>query len=861
MLLALDLSLPLTEPVAVFTAVLLVLLAAPLVGRRGIPSSVVLLLAGVALGPNALGVLARDPTMVLLGTVGLLYIMFLAGLEIDLHEFIRHRKQSLVFGSLTFALPQVVGTAVGILGFGMGWPAAILLGSVFASHTLLAYPAAARLGLQKENAVTTAVGATILTDTLALLVLAVIASGARSGASGAAFDPLVLVRVAGPLALFSVAVLWGVPRAGAWFLRRAAQDATVEFVFVLAVVFACALSVEALGVEPIIGAFLAGLALNRLVPEGSALMNRVGFVGNALFVPFFLLATGMLVDLGAFVSGPDVARSWAVAGAMVGSLLFTKGAAAWATRPAFGYTADEARLVFGLTVPQAAATLAAVLVGVEVGLFDAAILNGTIAMVMVTCLVGPWLVESAGRRLALTAESRAAHAPLARRPRLLVSLSNPASVEAILDLALLAHEPDPATPIVAVTVVDRGADPEAEVARGERLLSAAVVHAAGADVPVLPLVRSEANVARALARAATETRATTLVMGWDGSATAERLLFGTIPDRVLRETSAAVLVARGGAPLATVGRLVVVVPPLAEGEPGFAEAAHLLAGLASRAGAGLAVLTPEAHREGVLAAFGSRRGGPKPEPLALDDWKGAPEALAQIVRPSDALALVSARPGAIAWSAAADRLPRTLAQQFPGHPLLVLYPGQAPGSGVLPRPDRGERTFLDRLGPDGVRISLRPGSVDDLVRQTLASAFSETNRSAAREALLAAPPEARTEIRPGVLLLHARTAAVRKPLLALGTSAEGLSVPGASGAVHVVVMFVAPLEAASPAYLGWLALLARTLHADATVEALRSAPTPEAAIDALLLAAHSDANSPEASAEISRGRTPAAAGV
>ena len=390
-------ALPLRDPVAVFTAVLLVLLAAPLVARRGVPASVVLLVAGVALGPNALGVLDRDPTMVLLGTVGLLYIMFLAGLEIDLHEFVRHRRQSLIFGLLTFALPQLVGTAVGKLALGFGWPGAVLLGSVFASHTLLAYPAAARLGLSRETSVTTAVGATILTDTLALLVLAVVATGARTG-EGA--DPWVLVRVTGALAAFGALVLWGVPRLGAWFLRRAAQDATVEFVFVLTTVFACALAVEGLGIEPIIGAFLAGLALNGLVPEGGALANRISFFGNAMFVPFFLLSTGMLVDLSAFAGGPDAGRSWAVAGAMVAVILTTKGAAAWATRPAFGYTAAQARLVFGLTVPQAAATLAAVLVGVEVGLFGPAVLNGTIAMVLVTCLVGPWLVETAGRQVA-----------------------------------------------------------------------------------------------------------------------------------------------------------------------------------------------------------------------------------------------------------------------------------------------------------------------------------------------------------------------------------------------------------------------------------------------------------------------------
>lgn len=827
---ALDLSLPLRDPVAVFTVVLLVLLAAPLVGRKGIPSSVVLLMAGVALGPNALGVLDRDPTMVLLGTIGLLYIMFLAGLEVDLHEFTRHRQRSLVFGGLTFALPQLTGAAVGHLAFGMEWPAAILLGSVFASHTLLAYPVVARLGLQKENAVTTAVGATILTDTLALLVLAVVASGARTGTG---LDAFALVRVAGPLVVFSMLVLWGLPRVGAWFLRRVAQDATVEFVFVLAAVFACALGVAMLGVEPIIGAFLAGLALNRLVPEGGPLMNRIGFFGNALFVPFFLLSTGMLVDLGVFAGGPDASRSWAIASVMVALLLVTKGAAAWATRPAFGYTADEVRLAFGLTVPQAAATLAAVLVGVEVGLFDGAVLNGTIAMVTVTCLVGPWLVETAGRRLAAKAASQAG---AATRSRLLVSLANPATVEPLMDLALLAREPGTAEPLVAVTVVGDGADREAEVLRGERLLSGAVVHAAGASVPVLPLVRAEANVARALARAAAETRATTLVMGWDGSAAAERLLFGSIPDRVLRETAAAVLIARTTRPLGTVSRLVVAVPPLAELDHGFERAARLLAGLAVRVGASIALLTPEPYRQAVSTALANAvRGGPAPEPLDLALWKDLPATLATTLRPSDAFALVSARRGAVSWRASLDRLPRVLVRRFPDLPHFVLYPGQVPVSAILPSGlTSGERGFLDRFGPEQIRMGLRPGPVDALLRQTLAGALPAPTQAAVLQALLAAPLDTRLEIRPGVVLAHAHTEAVEGPLFAVGVSREGLAVPGTSGAVFVVAALAAPERVPSATYLGWLALVARMLRDDETLEALRGAETPEVARTILL---------------------------
>lgn len=818
----LALDLPLVDPVAVFTAVLLVLLAAPLLARRSVPSSVVLLAAGVALGPHALGVLDRDPTMVLLGTVGLLYILFLSGLEVDLHEFVQHRRQSLALGGLTFILPQVAGVALGRLAFGMGWPAAVLLGSVFASHTLLAYPAVARLGLQRERAVTASIGATILTDTLALLVLAVVATGARTG-EGA--DLGVVVRVVGALAVFGSAVLWGVPRLGAWFLRRVAPDATTEFVFVLATVFVCALGVEAVGVEPIIGAFLAGLALNRLVPEGSALMNRVSFVGNALFVPFFLLSTGMLVDLGAFAGGPDAARSWTVAVGMVGTVVLMKGAAAWVSGRALGFSGDENRLVFGLTVPQAAATLAAVLVGVQVGLFDAAVLNGTIAMVFVTCLVGPWVAEVAGRRVAAASRARVSAPPA--RSRLLVSLSNPATVGPLVDLALLAREPDATEPLVAVTVVGGETDRDAAVARGEQLLSVAVVHAAGAAVPLLPLVRSESNVARALARAAAETRATTLVIGWDGSAAAAQLLFGSVPDRVMRETSAAVLVARGAGPIGAVGRVLVAVPPLAERAAGFENAARLLSGLAARAGASLTVLSTDPAA--VVGAF-ARRSGPPPASLPLADWGDLEAILAAQARPGDALAVVSAREGSVAWRAGLDRLPRALARAHPAHPLLVLYPGQVPTTAIRPgRLTGGERAFLDAFTSDRVRLAVGPGPVEEVVGRVLGDAVAPEARAEVLAGLAEAPL---APIRPGVVLAHLRTEAVTRPVLSVGVADE-LDL-GADGPTVLVAVLVVPADTPTATYLRWLALVARMVHHDTTVEAVRLAQTPGEAHAALV---------------------------
>ena len=813
---------PLTDPVAVFTVVVLVLLVAPLLAvRRGIPSSVLLLGAGILLGPYAIGVLDRDSTMVLLGTIGLLYIMFLAGLEIDLHELADGKARTVGFGLATFALPQLVGTAVAREVLGMGWTASILLGSVFASHTLLAYPVAARLGLQKERSVTAAVGATILTDTLALLVLAVIATSAREGN---VFDLGVPFRVSGALLAFGALVLWGLPRLGSWFLRTAAADATLEYVFVLASVFVCALGVEMLGIEPIIGAFLAGLGLNRLVPEEGALMNRVRFVGNALFIPFFLLATGMLVDLRAFAGGPEAGHAWSVALAMTATLLATKGLAAWLTRPACRFTATEAALVFGLTVPQAAATLAAVLVGVEVGLFDGAVLNGTILMVFVSCLMGPFVVERAGRRLASQQAVRASGPREGHR--VVVSVSNPATVAALMDLAILVREPRSHDAVTAVTVVPKGPELADRVARAERLLSEAVVHAAGSDVGVVPLVRVETNVPRALARTAVGARSALVLTGWDGSATAERLLFGGIPDRVLRETEAALLVSREVQPPATLRRLLVAVPPLAAREPGFGSAARVVATLASRIGAQIVLVTPLTAEEEIKDAFQRvMRGSTLPGSIGLPAWSELVDGLAAAIRPEDGLLLLSARSGAIAWQPSLDGLPRTLAGRFPNHSLFVLYPRQGTAPVGLSPADPG---LLNLLNPGAVCLDLRPGAPGDVLRQLVQDMLPDGEQL--EEAL--GRMAMHTELRPGVVLVHARVETAPS-FLCVGVSDEGLEIPGTSGPVHLILGLVAPGAVPSATYLGWLAHIARIVQDDATVEAIRSARSPEGVLAAV----------------------------
>jgi len=287
----LDLSLPLKNPVVIFSLVLFIILFAPIVlSRFKIPHIIGLILAGIIIGPYGLNLLLRDSSIVLFGTVGLQYIMFSAGLEIDLEEFRRNRFKSLVFGLYTFLLPMLLGTPVAYYLLGFSFPSALLLAGMFASHTLLAYPIASRYGIARIRSVTLTIGGTIITDILALLVLAAVTGMTRGDISVGFW-----LKLAVGTLIFGAIVFFLFPLVANWFFKNF-EDNVAQYIFVLAMVFLGAFLAEVAGLEAIVGAFLAGLALNRFIPHSSALMNRIDFVGNAFFIPFFLISVGMLVD-------------------------------------------------------------------------------------------------------------------------------------------------------------------------------------------------------------------------------------------------------------------------------------------------------------------------------------------------------------------------------------------------------------------------------------------------------------------------------------------------------------------------------------------------------------------------------------
>jgi Kef-type K+ transport system membrane component KefB/mannitol/fructose-specific phosphotransferase system IIA component (Ntr-type)/nucleotide-binding universal stress UspA family protein len=807
-------ALPFTDPVLIVALATLIFLVVPVLAERvRVPGVIGLIVAGAAVGPHGFGLLARDQTIILLGTVGLLYLMLMVGLELDLHQFSRYRNRSIVFGTLSFVVPALAGAAAG-LALGYSLAAALLLGAVFASHTLLAYPIASRLGIIRNEAVTTALGGTILTEILALLLFAVVANQAR----GASLDLAFWGRLTVSFGIYVAAVMWGLPRLGRWFFRRSG-DGGSEFIFVLASLFIIAWFAHAAGVEPIVGALLAGLALNRLVPAQGPLMNRIHFVGNTLFIPFFLLSVGMLVNVWAL----DSVRAWVVAIVLSVGVLVSKGIASAVTARAFGYDAAEGWTVFGLTVPHAAGTLAIVLVGYDLGLLDQTEVNAVVVMILATCLAGPWAVERFGRKVAQQEETRP-YDPSSAPRRVMIPLANPATAEALMDLAFAVRGRESDEPLYPLTVAgDGGEATEAWVAEAEQMLAGAVRHAAAAEVPVRPVTRVDGNIAAGIARGVAETRASVVVIGWDGRRTGARAIFGTVLDQLLERTRQMVLVAKLGHPLNVTQRLVVLVPPAADRHPGFADALATVNRIASGIGAGMTGVAVGEDVERLRRAHGAARPQVAAEWMSVPDWSALAEWLESAVRREDLVVLMGARRGTVAWHPRLERLPARLVELAP-ESFLAVYPAETEAPAELPPEALG-----DALSPDRV-ARLRAQAFGPAVRELLAPVFDARTADGLAELLEGAEARFSSEIVPGVALPHTRLPGLPRPILLLGISDDGVHLPHGTRPARLLVLLVSPAERAEE-HLRALAAIARLLADPAQTGSLLERHAPGSALD------------------------------
>lgn len=544
---------PISDPVAVFLLILAIILVAPLLFERlRLPGIVGLIIAGVIVGPEGLGLLERDSNIILLGTIGLLFLMFMAGLETSLDDLQDNGDKAIIFGLATFIAPMVIGTiAMMLLGYGV--LAAILVASCFASHTLLALPVLTKLGIMRASAVNVTLGGTLITNVLALLVLAVVVK-AYEGELTLGFW-LFLIPA---LTIYTFATLWGVPKMGRWFFRRFGHDESAEFIFVLATLFVISYLAGLIDIEPIIGAFLAGIALTPLIPQLSPLMNRIQFIGNTLFVPIFLISVGMLIDPLILIREP---KSITIAIVMIVAELISKYIAAWGSGKWFGYKFPSIMVMFGLSLAQAASTLAAITVAYEIELVDRTTVNGIVAMILVTCIASPLITDKWGQKVSTvdqTSDNKQHNKLLAQR--VLVPVANPNSEDNLLNLALILAKTANGTllPLHVLSDREKAISPEARIQQQQLLETAeTLAHAANAQVETIG--RVDDAIDRGIIRTAIERNASLVVVGWKGYSTYQENFFGSTIDNIALELPIPVLVTRFVQPIANSSRVFLAI--------------------------------------------------------------------------------------------------------------------------------------------------------------------------------------------------------------------------------------------------------------------------------------------------------------
>ncbi len=676
------LTTPIEDPILKFLLIMAIVLLTPLVlNKLKIPYLLGLIIAGAVIGPHGLNLVLRDSSIILSGSAGMLYILFTAGLEMDMADFKQSSVRSLAFGLYTYIFPMLFGviSGYGILGYSL--PSSLLLGALFASQTLIAYPIISKLGITRDKAVTIAVGGTIIVDILALVTLTVV-TGLATGSTDTTF----WYRLGASIAACSFVILWFFPRLGRWFFKRCSDNVS-QYVFVLVIVFSGAFLTQLAGLEPIIGAFLAGLAMNRLIPSTSPLMNRVEFVGNAIFIPFFLLSVGMLIDYRAIFSGWETLE---VAAVMIVMVTLSKYIAAALTAKTFRLSGDQRRMLFGLSVAHVAGTLAVVMVGYNlilgyeadgtpIRLLGEAVLNGTILMILVTCTISTFMTQQAAHRIAIEGPQAERRADTGEH--VLIPVSHPQAVSEAVGLGIAVTKQKHRS-LYALRALDNQSASEEQVAAAEKMLLSAAEASASAGIHMHRLMRYDVNIVNAIVSVVRERNITDLVLGMHrapehanalNTLGRESVLGTTIP-AILSRTNVTTYIYHAVQPLSTVKRHLVYIPPRAELEQGFETWVLRIRHLAHDTGAKLIF-----YGTASTIAYLQR----KPRKVDIADyvmqehaWENL-DTLFSDVKEDDSVWVIMSRRDRISYHAAMHRLPAYVEEHFASMNHILLYPVQA----------------------------------------------------------------------------------------------------------------------------------------------------------------------------------------
>ena len=664
---------PITDPTLVFFVVLLIILLAPIImGKLRIPHIIGMVLAGVVVGRYGLNILVRDDSFELFGRVGLYYIMFLAALEMDMESVRKNKNRLIIFGLLTFSVPFLLTYFAGIRLLGYSITSALLLGCIMASNTLVAYPIVSRYGLQRKPGVTLSVGSSMISFLFALIFLAAIVASS-SGEGGIMFWLTFTVK----FIVYCTGVIFLLPRLTRWFLRRY-SDAVMQFIFVLAMLFLCAALSGAIGLEGIFGAFLSGLIMNRYIPSVSPLKNRLEFIGNAVFIPYFLIGVGMLINVRLLFAGGGIL--WAVVCIVFFGTL-GKALAAYASCIGFRLPLSSGHMMFGLTSAHAAGAIAMVMIGMKLPatdgspVVDAQLLNAVIIMILFTCIISSVITEQAARRIILRDKEMPSESNRETDEKILVPVKYPEYAERLMNMAILMQSRRLNRGLVALNVVYDDAQMERNIERGKRLLEQMTRYCAGSDVRVQTQTRVAANIANGIKHAFKEFQASEILIGMHTHKKVSSRFWGEFHQSLFNGLNRQIMMARLQQPLNTIRRIQVAVPSRAEFEPGFYRWLERLARLAGNLECRIQFHGRTDTLSHVNEFIRNRHPQVRAEYTEMPHWNALPQ-LATSIAGDHLLVIVTARKGTVSYKNALEYLPDEIKRYFNGRNLLIIFPDQ-----------------------------------------------------------------------------------------------------------------------------------------------------------------------------------------
>ncbi len=665
--------LPITDPTLIFFVVLLIILFAPIImGKLRIPHIIGMVLAGVLLGQYGLNILVRDDSFELFGKVGLYYIMFLAALEMDFEGMKKKRKHLVIFALLSFSIPFAVTYIASTYILGYQPISAIMLSCIMASNTLISYPIVSRYGLQSKPSVMLSVGETMIALFLALVVIAAVVSVGGDG-GGIMFWIWFVVKILAVCFFLALAI----PRLTRWFLRRY-SDAVMQFIFIMAILFMSAVLTDAAGLEGIFGAFLSGLILNRYIPHLSALMNRIEFIGNALFIPYFLIGVGMLINVRVLFNGGEII---AVVAAIVFFGTFGKAIAAYLSCYLCRLPLSSGHMMFGLTSAHAAGAIAVLMVGMKMEeahgleIVDDNMLNGVIIMILVTCIISTFVTERSAQGITLRDKDMASEDTHKDDEKILIPMKYPEYAERLVNMAILMRNPKLNRGLVGLNVVYDDEKMAKNQEAGRVLLDRMTKVAAAADVKMETQVRVAANIANGIKHAFKEFHASEIIIGMHTHKEVSTKFWGQFHQSLYNGLNQQIMMVRLIQPINTIRRIQVAVPSRAQFEAGFYRWLERLARMADSLECRI-----QFHGRGdtlqlIRQYINNRHPEARADYSEMYHWVGLPK-LAGTIADDHLFVVVAARKGTVSYKNALERLPEEITKFFTGKNIIILFPDQ-----------------------------------------------------------------------------------------------------------------------------------------------------------------------------------------